>query len=135
MHGFKLLGLHIVIAVLILAVTSPLSATGDGGVDIRGRITNIRRASAADEGRFIGTVLVEADNKANESLDKANLIVTGETRIVEQRSDERRRVTFEDLTVGDMVEARFVEGPTTMMYPLQVGAAEIVILNRGRAKE
>ena len=35
---------------------------------------------------------------------------------------------FEDLKVGALIEARFVEGPTVMMYPLQVQASEIVIV-------
>jgi hypothetical protein len=133
MNCLKLVGLTIM--VLLLACTPPSGAVRSSGVDIRGEIKRIRRASSEDEGRFVGTVLVEGDKKANESFDQANLIVTDETRIFERRGDERRRATFEDLKVGDTVEAQFVEGPTVMMYPLQVGAAEIVILNRGAPKE
>ncbi len=121
---------------LSLAFTyAPSSGVESSDVDIRGTITRIRRASAEDDGRFIGTVLIEGDKKANASLDKANLIVTNETRIFARRGEERRQAAFEDFKVGDVVEAQFVEGPTVMMYPLQVGASEIVILNRGRAKE
>ncbi len=121
---------------LSLAFTyAPSSGVESSDVDIRGTITRIRRASAEDESRLIGTVLVERDKEANANPDKANLIVTNETRIFEQRGEERRQAAFEDFKVGDVVEAQFVEGPTVMMYPLQVGASEIVILNRGRAKE
>lgn len=121
---------------LSLAFTyAPSSGVESSDVDIRGTITRIRRASAEDDGRFIGTVLIEGDKKANASLDKANLIVTNETRIFARRGEERRQAAFEDFKVGDVVEAQFVEGPTVMMYPLQVGASEIVILKRGRAKE
>lgn len=134
MNKVKLVGF--LIAALSLAFTSVLSSGMESSdVDIRGTITRIRRASAEEERRFIGTALVEGDKKVNASLDKANLIITNETRIFEQRGEERRRAAFEDLKVGDVVEAQFVEGPTVMMYPLQVGASEIVILNRGRAKE
>jgi len=31
--------------------------------------------------------------------------------------------------MGQLIEAQFVDGPTVMIYPLQVAAAEIVILN------
>ena len=125
----------LIVALSLAFASIPSSGMESSDVDIRGTITRIRRASAEDEGRFIGTVLVEWDKKVNASLDKANLIITNETRIFEQRGDERLRASFEDPKVGDVVEAQFVDGPTIMMYPLQVGASEIVILNRGRAKE
>ena len=134
MNRVKLVGFLIVAHSLAFASVAS-SGRESSDVDIRGTITRIRRADAEDESRFIGTVLVEGDKKANASLDKANLIVTNETRIFEQRGEERRQAAFEDLKVGDVVEAQFVEGPTVMMYPLQVGASEIMILKRGRAKE
>ena len=134
MNGVRLVGFLIV--VLSLAFTyAPASGMESSDVDIRGTITRIRQASDEDEAKFIGTVLVEGDKKANASLDKANLIVTNETRIFERRGDERRQASFEDLKVGDVVEAQFVEGPTVMMYPLQVAASEIVILQRDGAKQ
>lgn len=68
-------------------------------------------------------------------MDKANLIITGKTRILKAQGDERLQATFEDLKLGETVEARFVEGPTVMMYPLQVAASEIVILNSADTKE
>ena len=134
MSSVKLVG-FLIVALSLAFIYAPSSGTGSSDVDIRGTITRIRRASAEDEGRFIGTVMVEGDKKANASLDKANLIITNETRIFEQRGDERHQAAFEDLQVGDVVEAQFVEGPTVIMYPLQVGVSEIVILDRGRAKE
>ena len=134
MNRVKLVG-FLIVALSLAFASVPSSGMESSDVDIRGTITRISRASAEDKGRFIGTVLVEGDKKVNASLDKANLIITNETRIFEQRGDERLRASFEDPKVGDVVEAQFVEGPTVMMYPLQVGASEIVILNRGRAKE
>lgn len=93
--------------------------------DIRGKITEIRRATENEE-RFIGTVLVEADK--NSSVDRANLIVTPKTCIFKQQDGKRVQIGFDELKVGERLEASFVEGPVVMMYPLQVAAAEIVIL-------
>jgi len=134
MNKVKLVG-FLIVALSLAFASVPSSGMEGSDADIRGTITRIRRASAEDESRFIGTVLIEGDKEANAKPDKANLIVTNETRIFARRGEERRQAAFEDLTVGDVVEAQFVEGPTVMMYPLQVGASEIVILNRGRAKE
>jgi hypothetical protein len=131
MVGVKLVG-FLVAALSVTFTYAPSWAVSRDDVDMRGTITRIRRASAEEESRFVGTILVERDEKAGEGVDQANLIITAETRIFLRRGGERRRAAFEDLRVG---EARFVDGPTIMMYPLQVGASEIVVLNRGRAKE
>lgn len=99
--------------------------------DIHGKITKIQRASAEDERRIIGTVMVESDER-EAKVDKANLIATDKTRILRKQGDKRIKAAFEDLEVGQQVEAEFVEGPTIMIYPLQVAAAEIVILNNAK---
>lgn len=131
MNSFRLVG--VIVMVLSLAFThATLVGVGSRRVDIRGEITKIHQASSEDQGRVIGAILVEGDKKANEHLDQANLIVTGDTRIFAQQGDRRLRVRFEDLGVGNTVEAQFVEGPTIMTYPLQVEAAEIVVLDKGR---
>src|SRR4030095_6491825 len=98
--------------------------------DIRGTITKIRRASVETEQRLVGTIMVEAENKSA-NVDRANLIITNKTRILKEKDGERVEATFEEFNIGQLVEAQFVEGPTVMMYPLQVAAAEIVILNTG----
>lgn len=99
--------------------------------DIQGKITRIRRTSTEDKGRIIGRVMVESDER-DAKVDKADLIVTDKTRILKKQDDKRIEATFEDLEVGQQVEAEFVEGPTIMIYPLQVAAAEIVILNNAK---
>jgi hypothetical protein len=99
--------------------------------DIHGKITRIQRASAEGERRIIGTVMVES-NEREAKVDKANLIVTDKTRILRKQDDKHIKAAFEDLEVGQQVEAEFVEGPTIMIYPLQVAAAEIVILNSAK---
>ena len=131
MNSFRLVG--VIVVVLSLAFThATVVGVGSRRVDIRGEITKIRQASSEDQGRVIGTILVQGDKKANEHLDQANLIVTGDTRIFAQQGDRRLRARFEDLGVGDTVEAQFIEGPTIMIYPLQVEAAEIVVFDTGR---
>ena len=72
--------------------------------------------------------MVESEDKTAK-IDKANLIITDKTRILKEQNDKRVEATFADFKTGQLVEAQFVEGPTIMIYPLQVAAAEIVILN------
>jgi hypothetical protein len=99
------------------------------GYDIRGKTTNIQRPRTDDKERMIGMVMVESDQK-EPKVDKANLIVTSKTRIFEMRGEKRVEATFEDLRIGTTVAARFVEGPTIMIYPLQVAASEILIIEQ-----
>jgi hypothetical protein len=117
----------VLLGVFLLCVFMPAKSNGNHA-DIRGRITKVQRAAAEDERRIIGTVMVESDER-NAKIDKANLIVTDKTRIFKKQDDKRVESRFEDLEPGQQVEAVFVEGPTIMIYPLQVAAAEIVILN------
>lgn len=124
---------RILLTVLLLASSLFVSATSNAArndPDICGTITNIHRASGETEDRFVGTVLVEAQEKTSK-VDKANLIITRKTRILREQDGKRVQATFEDLKVGQLVEAQFAEGPTIMIYPLQVVATEIVILNAG----
>ena len=126
-------------AVLLLALGSvfsfvPASSMVSRDAGIRGKITKIQRAADEDEKHFVGTLLVEADEK-DANPDKAHLIVNRDTRILRERGGERLSATFEDFAVGQTVETRFVEGPTIMIYPLRVAASEIVILNTGDEKE
>jgi hypothetical protein len=126
--------MHRVEAVLFGALVScafmPAAINVDRA-DIHGKITKIQPASAEDERRIIGTVMVESHER-DAKVDKANLIVTDKTRILRKQGDKRIKATFEDLEVGQEVEAEFVEGPTIMIYPLQVAAAEIVILSNAK---
>jgi hypothetical protein len=106
----------------------PMISHPTNNPDMRGRITSIKHTPAEDERRTIGTVMVEAE-ESNAKVDRANLIITAKTHILKEQNDKRIEATFDDLRVGQLIEAQFVEGPTIMIYPLQVAAAEIVILN------
>ena len=121
----------VLIILLLTSVTFCLAAnrnTVRTEADIRGKITKIRRASGEEKPRILGTVFVEADDKTAK-VDKANLIITERTRIIKKQDDKRVDGTFEDLRIGQLVEAQLVEGPTVMIYPLQAAAAELVILD------
>jgi len=122
-------GLWLMLVILTL-LYAPSAVGGPGDIDIRGKISEIHRAKTEDDRGLLGSVLVDGDLKANPNLDKAHLIVTNKTRILKQRGEQRVPATFEDLKVGGTIEARFVEGPTIMIYPLQVRASEIVILEQ-----
>src|SRR5215831_11362311 len=123
----RFVGLSLMLVSLAFLYAS--SVVGEpADIGIRGKISSIHSAKILDDKGLVGTVLVDGDKKANPNLDKANLIVTNETRILKQRGEHRVQGAFEDLKVGGLIEARFVEGPTIMIYPLQVQASEIVIL-------
>lgn len=119
-------------AALFVLLVSPSVAMVDH--NIRGTITKIQRARTEDNGRMIGMVMVESDEK-EANVDKANLIVTSKTHIFTMRGEKRVQATFEDLRIGSTVAARFVEGPTIMIYPLQVAASEILIIDSEEPKE
>jgi hypothetical protein len=125
--------LTVLLSASLLPCVSAVSNADGSHPDIRGRITKIRRASAEAKDRFIGTVMVEAEDRTAK-VDKANLIITDKTRILKEQDDKRVQATFEELKVGQLIEAQFVEGPTIMIYPLQVAAAEIAILSAGEEK-
>ena len=104
-----------------------VTSNAESHADIRGTITEVRPASADEKSRFVGVIMVESEDKTAK-VDKANLLITDKTRILKQQDDKRVQATFEELQVGQLIEAQFVEGPTIMIYPLQVAASEIVIL-------
>jgi hypothetical protein len=72
-------------------------------------------------------VFVEANEK-EAKVDKANLIITDETRIRRKRGDSEIEATFEQLKVGDEIEARFVEGPILMIYPMRAAVSAMLIV-------
>src|SRR5262245_24043514 len=122
--------LTVLLSASLLFCVSVASHVDGSHPAIRGRITGIHRAPGEAEDR-IGTVTVESEDKTA-TIDKANLVITDKTRILKDQADKRVAATFEELTTGQLVEAQFVEGPIIMIYPLQVAATVIVILNAGK---
>ena len=92
---------------------------GGGQADgIKGTITSISGS----------TVLVEEDPSAEGSGDKGYFTVTDETEITnQQEQDEQVEAAFEDLEVGQQVEAVYA-GPVAQSYPTQGNAQSIAIL-------
>ena len=94
--------------------TDARTGSGDG---IRGSITSISGA----------VVLVEEDPADESGSPKGAFTVTGETNILLQQGGEQVPATFDDLRVGQLVEAQYA-GPVAESYPSQGTADSIVIL-------
>ncbi len=92
---------------------------GPGGQEegVQGVITSISGS----------VVLVEEDPSAEESGDKGYFTVTDETEITKQEDGKQVEATFEDLELGQLVEATY-EGAVAQSYPTQGSAESIAIL-------
>ncbi len=90
--------------------------TGSGG-GVRGSITSISGA----------VVLVEEDPADESGSPKGAFTVTGETDILQRQGGEQVPASFDDLRVGQLVEAEYA-GPVAESYPSQGTAGSIVIL-------
>jgi len=101
-----------------------LCASAAFATDVRGKIASI---SVSATNPALGTVLIEGKVEKDTSVDKASARVTAETSIF--RMDHGKKVAgkFNDLKVGQTVEASFT-GPVSESYPVQGTAIEIVIL-------
>jgi hypothetical protein len=110
----------LVLSVAALGVASPaLAQSPENGV--RGEITEVSRSAEV--------VLVEEDPSDESGSAKGEFAVDGETEILERRDGDLARVAFEDLRVGQMVEATY-SGPVAESYPTQGIAGRIVILDK-----
>ncbi len=100
------------------------AAPGTNDPDIRGVITSISRGS----GDIIGSVRIEGAIEPDTGYDKAVVRVESDTRILRQVGNATQELTFDDLRVGQTVEAWFT-GPVAESYPVQAKASQIVILS------
>ena len=91
---------------------------------IRGEITEVSRSAEV--------VLVEEDPSDESGSAKGEFAVDDETEILEQQNGNLAPVAFEELRVGQMVEATY-SGPVAESYPTQGVAGRIVILEEGRS--
>jgi Protein of unknown function (DUF3221) len=89
---------------------------------IRGEITELSRSAEV--------VLVEEDPSDESGSAKGEFAVDGETEILERRDGDLAPVAFEELRVGQVVEATY-SGPVAESYPTQGVAGRIVILEGG----
>jgi hypothetical protein len=90
---------------------------------IRGEITEVSRSAEV--------VLVEEDPSDESGSAKGEFAVTDETEILEQQDGDQAPASFEDLRVGQTVEATYA-GPVAESYPTQGIADRIVILAESR---
>ncbi|MDQ3714205.1 MAG: nuclear transport factor 2 family protein [Acidobacteriota bacterium] len=97
--------------------------------DISGRITKLHRSDAgAQTNNLLGSILVERDANASGEYDKADVKITAQTGIYAEADREKRApLKIDALKLDQRVAVRFAPGPALLTYPIQVGAAEIVI--------
>jgi hypothetical protein len=113
------------VAVLGMAVAAPALAQSPEN-SIRGEITEVSRSAEV--------VLVEEDPSDESGSAKGEFAVDGETEILEQRDGDLAPVAFEELRVGQVVEATY-SGPVAESYPTQGVAGRIVILQGDRTDD
>ena len=102
---------------VVLAVAAPALAQAGSANGVRGFITSIS-----------GSVVLVEENPADESGSaKGAFTVTDGTQILSQQGGEQVPAAFEDLAVGQLVEATYA-GPVAESYPTQGNAGSIVIL-------
>ena len=102
-----------------MGMAAPALAQSDGN-SIRGEITSVSRSAQV--------VLVEEDPSDESGSAKGEFAVDGETEILEQRDGDLAPIAFEELRVGQVVEATY-SGPVAESYPTQGIAGRIVLLD------
>ncbi len=107
------------VATLVIVLAAPALAEPSEN-SVRGLITEVSRSAEV--------VLVEEDPSDESGSAKGQFAVSRETEILEQRGGDLAPVSFEDLRVGQMVEATYA-GPIAESYPTQGVAGRIVILD------
>jgi hypothetical protein len=107
-------------AIILAAAARGLAEPPENGV--RGVVTEVSRSAEV--------VLVEEDPSERSGSAKGEFAVTGRTEILEQRGGAA--VSFEDLRIGQLVEATY-EGPVAESYPTQGIAGRIIILDGNRS--
>jgi hypothetical protein len=114
-------GLGLAVVLVVVLAAPALAQSPENG--IRGEITEVSRSAEV--------VLVEEDPSDRSGSAKGEFAVTGETEILEQQDGDLAPVDFEELRVGQMVEATY-SGPVAESYPTQGVAGRIVILDEDR---
>ena len=107
------------LALVSSAAAPALAETTENGV--RGVVTEASRSAKV--------VLVEENPSDRSGSAKGEFAVTDETEILQQKEGDQAPASFEDLQVGQMVEATYA-GPVAESYPTQGIAGRIVILDQ-----
>jgi len=117
-------GLALLLAALwiVFAIGTPAFAEPPEN-SVRGSVTEVSRSAEV--------VLVEEKPSEKSGSAKGEFAVTEETEILEQQDEDQAPVSFENLRVGQTVEATYA-GPVAESYPTQGIAGRIVILDEAR---
>jgi len=119
-------------ALLILfCVCGAITAQNQSNPDIRGTITKLSRSdSQSRSSKLLASILVERNRNGSGEHDKVDVKITNETRIFAQADEEKRTpLQVDELKLNQRVEVRFTSDQVLLTYPMQVGAAEIIILS------
>jgi ketosteroid isomerase-like protein len=129
MNIFKLKNTYLVLLVLFCG-NCAIKAQTQIKPGIRGIIKNLTASPyGTGSDKLFGTLLVESDTSSPAEPDKAVIIITDKTRIYALNDKANRTLlAFEALKLNQKVEVTFSAEPALLTYPMQVGAAEIVIL-------
>ena len=119
------------VLLVLFSISFAVRAQNKSSPDISGRITKLNSSDAASKtNNLLGSILVERDANAGGEYDKADVKITVQTRIYAEADREKRTpLKIAALKLDQRVAVRFTPGPALLSYPIQVGAAEIVILS------
>lgn len=119
------------VLLILFCGSCAINAQNQSNPDIRGVIMKLNRSDAgAQSNRLLGSILVEREANANGEHDKADVKILNETRIYAQADkDNRTPLKIDALKLNLRVEVRFTPDPVLLTYPIQDGAAEIIILS------
>lgn len=129
MSELKFINLSFVL-LAFLSFAFAVRAQTENAPDIRGRITKLNRSDVPTT-NLLGSILVERNaGDITGEYDKADVKIKTQTRIYHQTDqDKRQPLKIDALRLDQRVAVSFAPGPALMSYPIQVGAAEIIILS------
>lgn len=111
------------------------SGPSGGRIDIEGYISSMWGMSAdAGPHGVLGSILIDGEDTSGAGHGKASVNITDKTRIWDMTGSAARRAAFEDLEVGQRVQAAFT-GPVAESYPVQATAGELIIVERTGVEE
>jgi len=128
MKGLAVLAMSVSLAVIACggdsAGDSAGSAAATGGVDIRGKITEL---ATPVPGVSTGAIVVEGEIEADSRYAKAWVRLKETTVVLRRQGAETVPASAGDLQVGTRVEVMF-EGVVAQLDPVQASAGEITII-------
>jgi len=101
------------------------NAAATGGVDIRGKITELATPAA---GVSTGAIVVEGEIETDSRYAKAWVRLKETTVVLRRQGTETIPATVADLQVGTRVEVKF-EGVVAELDPVQASAGEVTIID------